>query len=176
MDIDNLIIEAQRNNKQAFGELVKYYQKRVYFLAFRLMACEEDAQDIAQEAFVKAWINIAKYNPRYKFITWLFKITSNLCYDKLRQSKQHVSEYAEIKDYYDLEKEIINKETALLITQFTNTLTPKQRLVFTLKDMEGLETFEIEQITGLSPAKIKSNLYLARKVIKQKLNNLNTDK
>lgn len=72
----------------------------------------------------------------------------------------------------DLERTLINAELALIISSLTNDLTPKQKLVFTLRDLEGLEIAEIETITRLSAAKIKSNLYLARQYIRKKIENL----
>ena len=158
----------------AFGYIVTEYQQLVYTLSFRLLCNEDDAKDATQEAFIRAWRNISKYKQQYKFSTWIYKITSNVCYDKMR-SDRRVSKI-DLSDC-DLYSEagqddlLNNKELKELIINITKGLTPKQKLVFTLSDLEELEFEEISIITGLTPAKIKSNLYLARKYIKSKIAN-----
>jgi RNA polymerase sigma-70 factor (ECF subfamily) len=177
--IQNLINRCKQGDREAFGRLVGEYQYPVFRLAFRLLNNTEDAKDVAQEVFIKIWQKLHKYNCQYKFSTWIYKITANICYDKLRAMKysKNIIALPDIKHLSlissdDIEAEIINKDLKELILYFTNDLTPKQKLIFTLKDIEELETGEIEEITGLSAAKIKSNLYLARNNIKNKINKI----
>ena len=175
---DTELIERCRNgDSNAFRELVDNYQGRVYVFAFRILCNEEDAKDVVQETFIKVWRNLSKYNTALKFTTWLYKITANCCYDHLRtgkRRKQHV-EIEQVKHACEqmlqsnMEQKIINEDLAAVISQLTNELTPKQKLVFTLKELEGFEVNEISAITNLSPEKIKSNLYLARKTIREQL-------
>jgi len=177
--IENLIEQSKLHNKIAFRQLVEICQPFVYRIAFRLLCNKEEAEDIVQESFIKVWLNLHKYNYQNRFSTWLYKITCNLCYDKLRSMKLSPStplvsvDLSElmIPDECDIEKTIINKELIKLITAITYNLPPKQRIVFTLKDIEGLEVNEISEITGLSKAKIKSNLYLAREYIRKRVKN-----
>jgi RNA polymerase sigma-70 factor (ECF subfamily) len=177
--IQELINLSKNGDKTAFGELINTYQNLVYSVAFRLVANEDFAKDIAQETFLRVWLNLHKYNKKYKFSTWIYKIATNICYDFLRKHKQKNFVQIDIESVKSLiiskenvEEKIINEELKSLILYFTNELSPKQKIVFTLSDIEDLETDEIEKITGLSAEKIKSNLYLARKNIKEKLNNL----
>jgi RNA polymerase sigma-70 factor (ECF subfamily) len=172
-----LIERYRKGDSNAFRELVTNYQGRVYVFAFRMLCNEEDAKDVAQETFIKVWRNLSKYNAAFKFSTWLYKITANCCYDHLRSGKkrkQHVP-IEQVKSACELilksnmEQQIINEDLAALISELTHELTPKQKLVFTLKELEGFEVDEISAIADLSPEKIKSNLYLARKNIREQL-------
>jgi RNA polymerase sigma factor, sigma-70 family len=163
-----------QGDTKAFGFIVEEYRQLVYVLAFRLLCDEEDARDITQEIFIKVWQNISKYNRKYKFSTWIYKIASHACYDKLRverkMSKVNLADCELYSDGYP-DEILNNKELKKLIIGISAGLTPKQKLVFTLSDLEELEVEEISVITGMTPAKIKSNLYLARKYIKSKISN-----
>lgn len=184
MDQENekILIRAslQKDNK-AFGRLVEEYQYFVFRLAFRLLCNTEEAQDIVQETFIRAWTHLPQFKPHVKFTTWLYKITANLCYDQLRQQQRYpqtisAAQYPEILSDIPADDQqgpdFINQELIESITRLTQELTPKQKLIFTLWDLEQIEPEEIKIITGLNGAKIKSNLYLARKYIRQKLNKL----
>ena len=177
--IKNLIERSKQNDQVAFRKLVETCQPFVFRLAFRLLCNEEEAKDIVQETFIKVWINLHKYNYRNRFSTWLYKITCNLCYDRLRSMKSSPGYVAErvdlsdltIPDDCDIEQSMINSELVKWITMLTYDLSPKQRLVFTLRDLEDLELEKIREITGMSNEKIKSNLYLARKYIRERIKN-----
>ncbi|GHT06758.1 DNA-directed RNA polymerase sigma-70 factor [Bacteroidia bacterium] len=176
--IQELIDCSQQGDTKAFGRLMTEYQLLVFRLAFRLLGDDNQAKDMVQEVFIKIWLQINKYKPQYSFSTWIYKITCNLCYDKLRSMKQF-PEFTKLPDAIrepdmasseNIEASVINNELKELILYFTNELSPKQKLIFTLSDIEALDTEEIVAITGLSAGKIKSNLYLARKQIKDKIN------
>lgn len=172
-----LIEQCRKGDSNAFKQLVDNYQGMVYVFAFRMLCNEEDAKDVVQETFIKVWRNLSKYNSALKFTTWLYKITANCCYDHLRKGKHRkqqvdidqVKHACERMLQSNLEQKIISKDLAAVISQLTQALTPKQKLVFTLKELEGFEVNEISTITNLSPGKIKSNLYLARKTIREQL-------
>lgn len=169
-------MKAQRGDKQAFGMVVSAFQYSVFRFAFRLLGNEEEARDATQDTFVKAWIKRQSYNPEYQFSTWIYRIAGNVCCDRLRSLKRKkfqpetiADETTAVRSPENIESEIINRELADFILYFTQDLTPKQKLVFMLRDIEGFEVGEVERITGMSGAKIKSNLYLARKYIKAKI-------
>jgi len=164
----------RQGNTDAFRYIVSEYQQLIYTLAFRMLCNEADAEDITQETFIKVWLNMGRYKQQYKFSTWIYKIASNTCYDKLRSERVKNVNLDDYDTFSDTNQEELlhNKELKKLILKLTNGLSPKQKLVFTLSDIEDLEVKEIQLITGLTAAKIKSNLYLARKYIKSKINNL----
>lgn len=177
--VTELINLSRQEDSQAFRKLVEAHQSMVYTLAFRLLCNDEDAKDIVQETFIKVWKHLGNFNTELKFSTWLYTIAANQCYDKLKKAKHNYilrlddpNVISEFISNENIEKTMINTELALFISSLTSNLTPKQKLVFTLRDLEGLEIEEIISITSLSAAKIKSNLYLARQFIRKKIENL----
>ncbi len=171
-EIQVLIDKSKKQDMTAFALLVTEYRQLVFRLAFRLLCNEEEARDMVQETFIKVWLNLDKYNREYRFSTWLYKITGNICYDRLRFLQHTPSgsmqgpsvDNLSLSSDENMEQSLINKDL--------KELTPKQKLVFTLREVEGLEVSEVEAITGMSAEKIKSNLYQARKQIRMKINQM----
>ena len=159
-----LVDRSQRKDTAAFAQLVTEFQPMVFRLAFRLLCDEDEARDITQETFVKVWLSLKTYNRKNRFSTWLYKITCNACYDRLR-SLRHSSlnnEFAfsdsiNLASDDNIEISLSNRQLKELILRYTN------------------ELIEVQTITGLSPEKIKSTLYLARKNIRNKMNQIDPD-
>ena len=174
--VRNLVELSKQGDTAAFRKLVETCQPFVFRLAFRLLCSDDEAKDIVQETFIRVWLNLNKYKNNARFSTWLYKIACNLCYDRLRAMKRSYTTNIDLSeldlaDGNDIEKSVINSDLAEWITTLTNELTPKQRLVFMLRDIEEMELDEVKEITGMSGAKIKSNLYLARQYIKKRIKN-----
>lgn len=174
--LNSILNKCKKGDKASFKDLMLHYTEYVFAIAFRLLVNEDAAKDIVQETFIKVWQNIHKYRIEIKFTTWVYKICTNLCYDKLKMAKRKPLVfdndfeliYQNLKgDVYDVLLE--NKELAIIITKLAEDLTPKQKLVFTLSDIQGLDADEIEEITEMNKGQIKSNLYCARKNIRNKL-------
>lgn len=172
-----IIIEKARNgNKEAFGILVEQHQQYAFTLAFRVVCNEDDARDVVQDSFVKMWKNMKLYNPKNKFTTWMYSIVTNTAIDMLRSIRK--MELVNIDDFNEKltqvsadspETKLNNKEMGQLIKWISDTLPEKQRLVFVLRDLQGMNSDEVGKVLELSATSIKSNLYFARKVIKEKL-------
>lgn len=179
-EVQQLIQQSLQEDRQAFGQLVIEYQSFVFRLALKLLCRSDEAEDITQEVFIRAWIHLPQFNPQVKFTTWLYKITANLCFDQLRKHRLPPETIAtgqenapwNISTEENITNRLINQELVEKINQLTQELTPKQKLIFTLWDLEEVPPEEIKIITGMSSAKIKSNLYLARKYIRQRISNL----
>ena len=174
--LNELIIRSKHNDGNAFRQLVECHQPMIYSLAYRLLCDEEEARDAVQETFIKVWINLHGFDTSRKFSTWVYAIATNLCYDKLKSGKHFsrclpLETLNEVISNEDVEKKMIDSELGALIATLTDELTPKQKMVFTLSDLEDLETEEIVQITGMTASQIKSNLFLARQALRKKLNN-----
>lgn len=176
---DEFMISSISANPQEFKKIVERYSPMIYNYAFRLLCNEEDAKDILQETFIKAWKNLQQYNARFSISTWLYTIATNCCRDAIRKQKRQLFIATEINvNTVDAlieinpEKQYSNKELGELILAVSKNLTPKQNIVFTLTELEQCTVAEIEAITGLGAAKIKSNLYLARKNMKEQLKTL----
>jgi RNA polymerase sigma-70 factor (ECF subfamily) len=173
-----LINQSVDGDKASFRKLVESHQAYIYTTAFRLLCNDYDAEEIVQETFIRVWKNLYRFNNEMRFSTWLYKIVVNLCYDRIRaikssRNKIHFDMESSVilnqPSFDNIEASLINRELAEIIRFLTDELTPKQKLVFTLTELEGLSVEEILTITGLTPQKIKSNLYCARQIIKYKL-------
>lgn len=181
-EIQELVKRTQREDRTAFALLVSQFQPLVFRLAFRLLCDEDEARDITQETFIKVWLSLKTYDREQRFSTWLYKVTCNACYDRLRTLRhtplhQEASLYdsANIPSTDNIELSLSNKQLKELILRYTDQLPPQQKVVFMLRDVEELDVEEVQNITGLSPEKIKSTLYLARKNIRNKMNQIDPD-
>ncbi|WEK37845.1 MAG: RNA polymerase sigma factor [Candidatus Pseudobacter hemicellulosilyticus] len=170
------ITKSQQGDANAFGQLVTCYQAQIFAYVFRLVGNPDDAKDLVQETFLRAWTYCKTYQSRFRFSTWLYTIATHCSYDYLQAKKQvlmvpeeNMAYLCDQLAYSNLEQQLLNKNIAGIIARLTQTLTPKQKLVFTLKYLEGLDTEEITLITRLSAEKVKSNLYLAKKNMQELL-------
>lgn len=172
---NNIIKASRQKDETAFRTLVEHYQGMVYSFAFRLLCDDKEAEDITQDTFVRVWLHLSDYDETKKFTTWLYAITTNLCLDRIKYRKRFFkkefskTELDQLCNPDDIERELINSEQAVLISLLTKELSTKQRIVFTLRYLEELSVDEIVRITNMTPAKIKSNLFLARKAIREKM-------
>lgn len=180
--IQELINRSKQHDAKAFALLVSEFQGMVFRLAFRLLCNEDETRDMVQETFVKVWLSIDKYDGTFRFSTWIYKIACNTCYDRLRTLQRSPLGYSsdmladnDLSSEEYIEENLSNKELKELILRFTEQLTPKQKLVFVLRDIEELDVAEVVAITGLSAEKIKHNLYQARKQIKMRIHQIEPD-
>ena len=176
VQIDSKIIERCRcGDTIAFRTLVETYQQMIYSLSVKMLADEEEAKDIVQETFIKAWQSIGAYDGRYSFSTWLYTIASRLCIDRIRKlsfSEPLSDDIAVFEGYAsdsNPHRQLESSEWVSVVKVLAGKLSNKQRLVFTLSQLEGLETEEIMRITGMDATQIKSNLSLARKSVREQL-------
>jgi RNA polymerase sigma-70 factor, ECF subfamily len=177
-NIVEIIEKIRLGHSDQFRKLVEISQSMIYSLAFRLLCDEDEAKDIVQETFVKVWRNLNSFDTKMKFSTWIYTIATRLCYDRLRVWRRKSvfrifttenEMQLDIPSLENVENEVINADLRRVIAKLTSGLSLKQKLVFTLSEIECLEIEEIIAITGLSAEKIKSNLYLARQSIRKKL-------
>ncbi|MFC4666032.1 RNA polymerase sigma factor [Falsiporphyromonas endometrii] len=173
-DEQQLYLRCLDGDTEAFRLIVERYQALVFSVAFRLLCQEDAAKDVVQETFIRVWVNFNKYDLTKSFRTWLYTIATRVCLDYLK-GRSHLVECGPVDLSYNVisdlasDQKIQNDELAAIIKVLTQKLSYKQRLVFTLVCLEDLTYEEVQQITGLSPDKIKSNIYLARKRMKELL-------
>lgn len=172
-------IEFTAGNREAFRQIVLEFQRPVFSFALKTLADEDDAKDITQETFIRIWKNHCKYDPERKFITWAMSIASHLCIDCLRHKEKEIPlpEDIDILDSWmkssrDGHLELSNKEWVSIVRTLAGGLAPKQRIIFTLSCLEDYSNAEITQLTGFNPIQIKSNLYVAKQLIRNKLKQL----
>ena len=181
-----LIRAFQGGDKAAFDELVLKHQHKLYNLCYRFLGDYQEANDSAQETFIKVYRSLKKFRLESAFSTWLYRIAVNTCKNKLksaeyRQKKKMVSldnpvsldcggPAIEIQDEtHSPAMELEKKEKMRLIQEAINALPPGQKEVVTLRDIEGFSYEEIVQITGLNLGTVKSRLARARLELRRKL-------
>ncbi len=166
----NLIRKCRNGDTNAFKSLVEMMQHYAYYLAFKILLNEDDAKDSVQETFVKIWKNIDNYRDEYLFSTWMYKIVVNTCLDKIKGKKNNISLKPEHEDSHNAaETSIINRDLIRQIKILSKDLPYKQRIIFILKDLQGLSFDEVAKVLDMPKGRIKSNLYYARKNIRDKL-------
>ena len=178
VDDTSLIREAQRGNRVAFEELVRQYDRAVLRLALHLTGSEQDAQDIYQEAFLKAYKNVGNFRFECSFYTWIYRIVTNLCLDHLRKrqvrkedspvardgegNEYNVLEQApDLRPGSDPERDLLRRELGQRILQALDRLTPRERTVFELKHYQGLKLRTIGEILNTTEETAKNTLFRA---------------
>lgn len=171
----NIISRCKAGDKVAFRTVVQNCQGMVYSLSLKMLADIEEAKDVVQDTFIKVWQNMASYDDRYSFNTWVYTIASRLCLDRLRKvrpigpAEADERVFEQVADDNDPERQLESSEWVSVIKVMADELSGKQKLVFTLSQLEGLDTAQITEITGLDADQIKSNLYAAKKNIRERL-------
>lgn len=172
--IDIKIIEECRGgNFNNFRKLVELSSPYAFSLAFRMLGDEDLARDVVQDTMVTIWQKLKNIKSAEVYRTWIYKVVINKCYDHLRKRKRNREHVADEKTWLILSERISqapssqleNDETARIIGILTDKLSPRQKTIFILSEIEEMTSDEIAEITGIKKAVIKSNLYHARKSI-----------
>ncbi len=178
-----LIERCKSGEARAFDELVERYQKRVYNFAFGIAGNQDDANDVAQEAFVRVLTSIQTFRGDANFTTWIYRIVTNVYLDERKKSKSH--RLISLDDYIDLEENSVsrqiidespqpdvvaeNKEKYLAIRKAVNSLPDYQRIIVTLYHLHDRSYEEIAEILHLPIGTVKSRLNRARLALAEKL-------
>lgn len=175
-----LILQCKNGSVEAFEQLVLKYQRQVYTVAFRFMGNHEDASDLAQEAFIKAYKSIDRFRGEASLKTWLYHIISNVCRDELRKRKKGLTLSLDAPIFTD-EGEITrqaedwtyapehiyeSKEIQYFIQKALDNLTPEYKEVIILREIQGFSYEEIAKELDCSLGTIKSRLNRARKAMR----------
>ncbi len=171
-----LIDRCLAGDSRAFNDLINRYKRQVFALIFRLVHNQSDAEDIAQETFIKAYKSFASYDPSYPFLTWLFKIAHNSAIDFLRAQKPDSLSIHDEENPVDIEDTQISLEEKIeaasqqeLIDKVLGTLPPLYREVLILRHQQELSYEEISQSLDIPVGTVKVRLFRARDIMKQKL-------
>lgn len=177
-EIIKLIQRAQEGSSDAFGELVRSYEKFIFNVACRMFSNVEDASDIAQEALIKAYKNINKFDFNSSFSTWLYRITVNVCIDEMRRRKgketysidaedEENGLFIQLEDTSEgAEEGVIRKETVSEVRQAIDKLSEEHKMVIILRDLQDLSYEEVAQTLGINVGTVKSRLARGRKNLK----------
>ncbi|MGE5571618.1 MAG: RNA polymerase sigma factor [Bacteroidota bacterium] len=195
MDDAAAVKRVLAGDREAFADLVREHGPGVLRLAARMLPSRELAEDVTQETFLRAYSNLARYDPGYPFRSWLYRIAANLCVDALRRWKAAPSSVsidvvaeggkagAGLADVGgglvsgdvgggDPALEAERAETAATVRAAVRELEPEYRLLIVMAHFEGMKNDEIAEATGLSPGLVKNRLYRARRMLRAKLSGL----
>src|SRR5690348_6069549 len=172
---------AQREDKEAFEELIRRHQHRVFAVAGGILKRREDVEDIAQQVFVKAYFSLKRFDQRAAFSTWLYKITVNECWDLLRKKKVrplvYESDLSEEQARQVIAAEEKNGggpdisdrlEARQRVENLLDGLDERDRLMLILKEVEGFAVEEIAEVLDLNANTVKVRLFRARRRIVSK--------
>lgn len=182
-DESALVARARQGDAEAFNELVTHYERKIFRLAKHITQSDEDAEDVLQEAFLKAYEHLPDFQGNSKFYTWIVRIAVNESLMKLRKRKSDrtvpldepvetgedtvMREIAVWGD--DPERKYSREELANILDEAVQGLRPAFRTVFVLRDIEELSTEETAEALGISVPAVKSRLLRARLQLREKL-------
>jgi len=185
IDLD-LIQKARGGDMGAFEQLVFRYDKQVLSIAARYVQSSEDAKDIYQEVFLRVYRSLPKFQLRSQFSTWLFRITTNVCLTHRTRRKRHLhtslSQDSEdehgasvtdaLTEMRTADRDAERTDMALHVSQAMESLSAKQKMVFTLKYYEDYKIREIAEMMGLAEGTVKRYLFAATKKVRTSLQDL----
>ena len=177
-DDAEIIRHCQQNDQRAYTALVEKYQDRAFWVAYNMVGNAEEARDVIQEAFVRVFRAIQRFDFNMSFYTWLYRIVSNLSIDHLRKMKRRrpvrlddlgdkASEFVEqVSPSARIEESEVKREVHAVLDK----LPPNYKNVIVLRDIEGLSCKEIAAVTGARHPTVRWRLHTARKLFKEKWN------
>lgn len=167
-ELHELIQHAKRGKEDAFSQLVTLYKGEVFRHAYAMVNDKMEAEDIAQEAFLKAYLSLSKLENEYAFVSWLTRIVTNLCYDRLKKMNKIKSYSSE--DIVSIESdEMEHVQTRLTIQEAMQRLSFEHRTVIILKDVQGYSYDEIASILHIPVGTVKSRLNAARMMVRKEI-------
>ena len=183
--VNKRIKQVLKGDQNAYADIVNLYQHKLYQVCYRMLGNKQEAEDIAQEAFIRAYINLHSYDQNRKFSTWLYRIATNLCIDRIRKKKPDyyldaevagtdgLDMYSQIAAEDPLPDEAVEQmELQDRIQYEISRLPDKYRSVIVLKYIEELSLQEISEILDMPLGTVKTRIHRGREALRKQLNNL----
>lgn len=169
-----LIARAQKGDSAAFEALVDAHAQFVYNLALRVVRDPAEAEDLSQEAFLRAWQGLPSFRREARFSTWLYRIVTNLCYNRLPRLKKELNEIgldegaAELPDRRQrVEPALLSSELREHLHAAIDGLPPGYRLLITLRHLQAMSYAEIAEATGMPLGTVKTGIHRARNLLRE---------
>src|SRR5699024_4670419 len=176
------IKQVKRGDQSAYEDIVSFYQNKIYQHCYRMLGNRHEAEDIGQETFIRAYVNIHSFDDKRKFSTWLYRIATNLTIDRIRKRKPDYYLDAEIKgtdglDMYSQlatdgrlpEEEVQGMELQEYINQEISALPPKYRTVIILRYLEEFSLQDISDIVNIPLGTVKTRIHRGPQALRNKL-------
>ncbi|MCY0091469.1 MULTISPECIES: RNA polymerase sigma factor SigW [Bacillus amyloliquefaciens group] len=183
--IKKRIKQVKKGDQNAFTEIVDLYKDKIYQLCYRMLGNVHEAEDIAQEAFIRAYVNIDSFDINRKFSTWLYRIATNLTIDRIRKKKPDYYLDAEVAGaegltmYSQIAADGVLPEDAVLSLELSDTiqkkilkLPDKYRTVIVLKYIDELSLIEIGEILNIPVGTVKTRIHRGREALRKQLRDL----
>lgn len=180
--IKQKIKQVKKGDQAAFEDVVSFYQNKVYQICYRMIGNTHEAEDIAQESFIRAYVNIHSFDDRRKFSTWLYRIATNLTIDRIRKKKPDYYLDAEVRgteglDMYSQlaaeqplpEEEVESLELQSSIQKEIQALPPKYRSVIALRYLDELSLLEISEVLDIPVGTVKTRIHRGREALRKRL-------
>ena len=172
-----LIAATLAGDSSAFGDLVVRYQDRLFNMLVRLVGCEQEARDVAQEAFLQAWQKLSSFRGNAKFTTWLYRVAFNIAISRRRKAKPALSverlreEAGEEPADHTLQPDepLMTQERIAMVERALSELKEEQRFIVTLREMDELSYEEIAEILDVPVGTVRSRLFRARDELRKVL-------
>ncbi len=175
---DRETVEAARQgDERAFADLVKRHSLGLHRTVARVLCDDTEAWDVVQMAFLKAWERLDRYDPKWSFATWLYRIGTNVAIDLLRSrrsrekthqagAEHHLRLVGEPCPTVELAE---TNDIQAVVSELLNDLSPQQRSAFVLREIEGLDSTEVAAILGCSSTTVRNHVFQARKVLRREM-------
>ncbi len=172
-----LVLRCQKGDVDAMGILITRYQHWAYNIAYGILGHHQDAEDVAQDAFLSVWENIGTFEFRSQFSTWLYRIVKNKCFNQIDQYQRRKTEPMEIDDSQPWvpldpatpEEAALRSEEKDIVHNALSKLKSSYREILILRELRELSYEEISEILGCTLGRVKSRLHEARKALKTEL-------
>lgn len=175
---------SREGDRNAFAELVDIYKDKIFHLSYRMMNNAQEAEDVVQETFLRVYLNLHRYDETLKFSTWIFRIATNLCIDRLRKRKAIYSLDADMADsegtdWYALlpsdgetpEKQLVVSETREEVRRAIASLPEKYKSVIILRYLHDLSLQEIGDVLDMPITTVKTRVHRGREYLRKRLEN-----
>lgn len=169
---------AQQGNQEAFAELVKRYEKQIFSLAYRLIGDYDEAADLAQEAFLRIYQMLGRYDPEKKFFSWMYRVAQNACLNAMSRRPANVIPVETAEEYFsetgatdtaEPEQDYLNKEIRQNIDRAIDELPDNYRDIIYLRYIEDLSYQQIADALSLPLSTVETRLFRGKKLLQQKL-------
>jgi RNA polymerase sigma-70 factor (ECF subfamily) len=180
--IKEKIKQVKKGDQAAFEDVVTFFRNKIYQHCYRMLGNAHEAEDVSQEAFIRAYINIHSYDDKRKFSTWLYRIATNLTIDRLRKRKpdyfldatikgtERLDMYAQLQADNRLpEEEVEGLELQRYLHQEISDLPPKYRTIIMLRYLEEFSLKEISDILDMPLGTVKTRIHRGREALRKKL-------
>jgi RNA polymerase sigma-70 factor (ECF subfamily) len=177
---EELVARAQGGDVESFNQLIVRWERPIYALAYRVIGREEDARDVCQDAFLRAYRALPGFKGQAKFSSWLYRIALNLCRDWIRrQRRAPVSQLPEDTDITELAAEtgpvesieelVARRELSAIVEEAMSVLSEEQRTAIVLKEYHGMTFQEIADMQGCPLSTVKTRLYQGLSILRRRL-------